>query len=151
MAIDIAGVLGALQGHAQATGYFGSVLLHEPKNAPGEGLTAAFWEDRIQPVRSSGVSSVSVVLVVNLRLYANMMQEPQDAIDASLTLAADAVFTAYVGDFDLGSTARMLDVFGSEGFNMDCRFGYLRQDAVLFRVAEMVLPVIINDVWTESP
>lgn len=150
MAVNIASIMAVVQGHAQETSYFTSVLLHEPKNAPGPGLTCAIWEDRIKPVRSSGLNSASALLVLKVRLYVNMLQEPQDAIDAGLTLAADSLYTAYVGDFDLGSEARYIDVFGSDSVEMDCVFGYLEQDKVLFRVAVITLPIIVNDVWTEA-
>lgn len=151
MSLDITTILGVVQSHAQKTGYFESVALHEPKNAPGAGLTAAVWVASTRPARQSGLNSVSVVLTLNIRLYANMLQEPQDALDASLVVAADALFVAYVGDFELGATSRNIDVFGSEGVIMDCKFGYLNQDSVLFRTADITLPIIVNDVWTEAP
>lgn len=149
MTINIANVLATVQGHAQGTGYFQNVLLHEPKSAPGPGLTCVVWTDRIEPAKSS-VTSVSANLILKVRLYADMLQEPQDAIDASLILAADALYTAYCGDFELGSEARYIDVFGSEGTKMDCLFGYLEQDKSLYRFAVITLPIIINDVWTEA-
>jgi hypothetical protein len=147
--INIASILANVQGHAQKTGYFTNVLLHEPKNAPGPGLTCVVWADRIEPAKSS-VTSVSANLVLKIRLYTNMLAEPEDAIDASLIMAADALYTEYCGDFDLGSEARYIDVFGSEGTRMDCLFGYIEQDKTLFRFAVITLPIIINDVWTEA-
>jgi len=149
MTINIANILATVQGHAQESGYFTSVLLHEPKSAPGPGLTCVIWTDRIEPAKSS-ITSVSANLVLQVRLYTDMLQSPEDAIDASLILAADALFTAYVGDFQLGGESRYIDVFGSEGTPMDCRFGYLEQDKQLFRFALITLPIIVNDVWTEA-
>jgi hypothetical protein len=150
VAIDINGILATVQSHAQATGYFESVVLHEPKNAPGSGLTAAIWGNRMRPTRQSGLASVSVVLVLYVRLYTNMLQEPQDATDAALTLAADSLFSAYCGDFDLGSTSRNIDIYGSESFTMECVFGYINQDGTMFRTADIILPIVVNDVWTEA-
>jgi hypothetical protein len=150
VAIDINAILAAVQSHAQGTGYFDSVVLHEPKSAPSTGSTAAIWANRIRPTMQSGLISVSVSLVLNIRLYASMLQEPQDAIDASLAIAADALFSAYCGDFELGSTARNIDIFGSEGFDMECVFGYINQDGTLFRTADITLPIVVNDVWTEA-
>jgi hypothetical protein len=151
VAIDVNGIMAAVQSHAQATGHFETVALHEPKNAPGSGVTAAIWGSRIRPTRQSGLTSVSVVLVLNIRIYTSMLQEPQDAIDAALTLAADALFSAYCGDFELGATSRNIDIFGSEGFNMECVFGYINQDGTIFRTADILLPIVVNDVWTEAP
>jgi hypothetical protein len=151
MSIDINTVLSTVKSHAQKTGYFTSVLLHEPKNAPADSTTAAIWADRFRPVRTSGLNSVSVLLVLRIRLYSNMLQEPQDAIDASLATVADSLMTAYAGDFELGGAVRNVDIFGTYGFDFGCVFGYLSQDSVLFRTAEITLPIVINDVWTEAP
>lgn len=149
MTIGITDLLARIGSHAQGTGMFEQVLLHEPKNAP-RAPAAAIWVARVEPARvRSGLAKVSVLVTVNVRLYANMLQEPQDAIDRDLITALDVLMTAYVGDFELGDENRTIDLFGSAGTDLDAEMGYLEQNQTLFRVCVITLPVLINDVWDE--
>ncbi|MFI0768625.1 hypothetical protein ACH4TQ_27620 [Streptomyces sp. NPDC021218] len=149
MALDINGILDAVVSHAMASGHFEAVNGHEPKSPPGNGLTAAVWVDDIAPVRSSGLSSASALLVVNVRLYTPMVQEPADAIDPNLMTALDALMRGYVGDFELGGMVRQVDVFGADGPGLRARAGYLRYEDAEYRVITITLPVIVNDLWEE--
>lgn len=149
MALDINGILNAVVSHALALGHFEAVNGHEPKNAPGTGLTAAVWVDRVDTVRSSGLDSTSVRLLLNVRLYTGAEQEPADAIDPALLTALDELMRAYVGDFTLGGLVREVDVRGTHGIGLEARAGYLQQDAALLRVMTITLPAIINDLWEE--
>jgi len=149
MALDVDGIVDAVASHAGASGYFDRVNGHEPKNAPGNGLTAAAWFDTIRPVLSSGLDSLSALLVLNVRLYTSMLQEPQDAIDPMMLRATGALFTAYAGDFTLGGLVRHVDLLGAEGAPLQAKAGYLNQDNKLYRVITITLPVVANDAWDE--
>lgn len=150
MALDISGILDAAISHASASGYFDLVNGHEPiaPSASG-GLTAGVWVDRVTPVRSSGLASVTSLVVLNVRLYTSAQQLPLDAIDPNMVAAVDALCTAYVGDFTLGGLVRQVDVFGANGQSLDVRAGYLPQDGALQRVMTISLPCIVNDLWEE--
>lgn len=148
MALDINGITDAVVSHAAASGWFERVNGHEPQNAPGHGLTAAVWMDRLGPV-GSGLAATTGRLVYNVRLFTPMTQEPADAIDPNLTAACDALFRAYVGDFTLGGLVREVDVRGSQGVGLEARAGYIEQDGALLRVYTITLPVIVNDLWDE--
>jgi hypothetical protein len=137
--------------HAQNTGWFQSVTEYESKQSGTNGLTAGVWVESVVPVKSSGLSNVSVRLELQMRLYGSTMAEPYDDIDANLTKAVDDLFTAYIGDFDLGSNVRHIDIFGAHGNPLSVRVGYMNMDGREFRVFQIVLPIIINDVWAESP
>lgn len=151
MALDIDSLLDRIVSHALASGYFDLVNQHEPKNAPGSGLTAAVWVDDIRPaLGSSGLASSSAVIVFNIRLYTSMLQEPQDAIDPEMVKALNALYAAYAGDFELGGDARMVDLRGAEGTTLQAKAGYLNQDNKLYRVFTITLPVIVNDAWDEA-
>lgn len=149
MALDISTILNNVISHAMASGMFERVNQHEPKNAPGNGLTCAVWVDRIAPTQSSGLSSTSAVVTFRIRLYSNMLQEPQDSIDPNIVLAVDSLMTAYSGDFDLGGSVRNVDLLGLAGLPLQAQAGYLNQDSKLFRVMDITLPVIVNDVWDQ--
>jgi hypothetical protein len=151
MALDIDALLDVVVSHALASGYFDQVNQHEPKNAPGHGLTAAVWVDDIRSVLgSSGLNSTSALIVFHVRLYTSMLQEPQDAIDPNMVKALNALFNAYAGDFELGGEARMVDLRAAEGQPLSAKAGYLNQDQTLYRVFTISLPVIVNDAWDEA-
>lgn len=148
LAIDT--LLDKITSHAQATALFDQVTGHEPKNAPGNGLTASIWVGEIEPIEASSVVSASVVVVFNVRLYSSFLSDPYDSIDPNLVKALDTLLTAYIGDFELGGNARNVDVFGSSGYKLKSTPGYVNQDNKLYRVFVITVPVIVNDVWDEA-
>lgn len=149
MTLNAAGIVDAVISHAMASGYFERVNGHEPKNAPGLGLSCAVWADQIRPAASSGLETTSAVIVLNVRLFTSMLQEPQDAIDPAMLAAVDGLFDAYSGDFTLGGLVREVDLLGQEGDRLSARAGYLNQDNKQYRVFTITLPVIVNDVWEQ--
>ena len=152
MALGIVAILDTLQSHAAASGYFdGPVGTHEPKQAPGNGLSCAIWVQSIGPTPgSSGLAATSGRIELNVRLFTSMLQEPQDAIDTNLLLAVDALLAAYSGDFELGGNVRAVDLLGEAGTALSAKAGYLNQDGKEFRVMTIVLPVLINDIWGQA-
>ena len=148
MALGASAILAAVRDHAASTGLFEGVLGHEPKSAPGNGLRAAVWVQRIEPT-SSGLDSTSARLVLSVRVYKNMLSEPQDSIDTDLLGAVDALMTAYTGDFTLGGLARNVDVLGIDGDPLSAEAGYLEQDGKMYRVMVITLPLHINDLWEQ--
>jgi hypothetical protein len=150
VALNIQGILDAVISHAAASGHFEAVNGHEPANAPGHGLTCAVWADQVAPVRSSGLASLSVRLIFNVRIYTSAIQEPPDAIDPNLVAAVDTLCAAYAGDFTLGGLVREVDLLGQHGQPIEVRAGYIQQDGQLYRVATISLAVVVNDLWTEA-
>jgi hypothetical protein len=152
VSLNILGLTDAVQSHAAASGYFDLVNGYEPKSAPStHGLTAAVWADRVTPLRSSGLNSVTVLVVFNVRIYASARQEPADAIDPNMLAAVDALCAAYSGDFTLGGLVRHVDLRGAYGTSLDVRAGYLTQDGSMYRVMTIAVPCVVNDLWTEAP
>ena len=149
MAINIDTILDAIVSHAQNTGWFEVVNEHESKQSGTNSLTAGVWVERIDPIKSSGLNSASVRLELEMRLYNSTMQAPYDDIDSNLTKALDALFTAYIGDFELGGEARHIDVFGAHGQGLGVRVGFMNSDGREYRVFQIRIPIILNDVWTE--
>jgi hypothetical protein len=143
-------VTDAAQSHALASGWFDAVNGHEPKSAPGNGLTAAVWVDQVMPYPAgSGLAATSVIVVLNVRVYTRFIAEPADAIDPSLMAAVGALFAAYHGDFDLGGVIEAVDLLGMAGRPLSAVAGYLNQDAKIFRVMTITLPCIVSDLWDQ--
>jgi hypothetical protein len=80
-----------------------------------------------------------------------MVQEPQDAIDPGVAAAVDALMAAYSGDFEFGSNVRNVDLLGSAGVPLAAEAGYLNVSGTMYRVMTITLPLIINDLWSQSP
>ena len=145
MTFDPSATFDGLVSHAMASGLFERVNGHEPKNAPGNGLSAAVWADRITPLRSSGLASTSVRVSFSVRVYSNMVSEPQDAIDPNILSAVTSLMAAYSRNFTLDGGARNIDLLGSEGVPMSAQAGYLNQDGRLYRVLTITVPILYND------
>jgi hypothetical protein len=151
MTINITGILDGIQSHAMATGLFDRVSGHEPKNPPGNGLSFASWVQRISPVpAASGLAVSSGRLEFNARLYSSFIQQPEDAIDPNLVAATDTLMSVYSGDFELGGNVRNIDLLGQTGTPLSAQAGYLTQAGKTYRVITIVLPVIVNDLWSQA-
>lgn len=149
--LDINDLIARITSHALTLGLFESVNGHEPKQAPGMGLTAAVWNQAIDPIPASGLASTSGRIEMNVRVYTNMIAEPQDAIDPNLMDAVVKLMAAYSGDFTLGSTIRYVDLIGgSSGVGLSSKAGYMNQDSRMFRVMTITLPLICNDIWDQE-
>lgn len=152
MAINSQALIDDLASHALASGYFDRVNQHEPKSKPGRGLTCAMWIDRIEPARGrSGLTSTTARVVFNVRVYTNMLQQPQDAIDPNVMIATDALIEAYTGDFTLGGDAAFIDALGmTQGHALEAQSGYINIDNMVYRVMTISVPVIVNDAWPQA-
>lgn len=151
MALDIQGILDVISSHALSTGYFESVNQYESKQSPGNGISGAVWVNRVTPVRTSGLANTSIRLELTFRLYSSTYIEPYDEIDPNLTRALDTLMRAYCGDFEVGGQVRHIDIFGAYGNPLETRSGYMNLDGKEFRVFSITLPLIIDDLWSQSP
>lgn len=151
MSFEPQDVLDLLASHAASTGYYERVNQHEPKNAPGNGLTCAIWADHLEHVLSSGLDSSSIRVTFKIRIYSKMLQEPQDAIDPEVLRATAALLRAYNGDFELNGLARNIDLLGSDGEPVTAEAGYVEVSKILYRAMDINLHVIFNDVFDQAP
>lgn len=156
MSQDLGGLFQAItdaaQSHAGASGWFDQVNGHEPKSAPGNGLTAAVWVDQVTPYPGgSGLAATTIVVVLNVRVYASFVMKPEDAIDPNLIAAVGALMAAYSADFELGGIIQAVDLLGRTGQPLAARAGYLNQDGRLYRVMTITVPCICNDTFDQAP
>jgi hypothetical protein len=144
-------ILAQIESHALASGWFERVNRHEPKSSPGNGLTAAIWAQSIGPLPvASGLAATTSLIVFNVRVYTSMLQEPQDEIDPNVLGAVDALISAYSADFELGGNVRNIDLLGAHSPGLRADAGYLNQDGKLYRVMTITMPVVVNDLWSQS-
>mgnify|MGYP001565594648 CR=1 FL=1 len=151
MAIAITSIMSLVISHADSTGHFAVVNGYESKQSPGLGLSAAVWVERITPIKSSGLANTSIRLELTVRLYSSTVSQPYADIDPNLVTATDDLVTAYIGDFELGGEARHIDIFGAHGAGLVARSGYVNQDGAEYRCFNITLPIIVDDVFAQSP
>jgi hypothetical protein len=53
------------------------------------------------------------------------------------------------GSITLGGTVRMIDLLGIDGTPLSAMAGYLQIDRKVYRVMDLTIPVIVNDMWTQ--
>ncbi len=135
---------------AAGLGFFDHVAMHEPKNAPGKGLTLAVFAGDFDPVQSSDLTSTSLRFMLIAQLRCSMTREPQDDIDLDLIEAADALCAEISGDFDLGVSIRSVDLLGMAGAGMGGKPGYVTHDGHLYRVIDILIPCLVNDTWSQA-
>ncbi len=150
--MNASAMMSALVSHALEAGLFESANKHEPKKAPGNGLSAAIWVQNIDPVPAgSGLATTTIRVEFSLRVYSSMLQEPQDGIDPAIVHAVDVLITKYSADFTLGGTIRMVDLLGQFGVALSAEAGYLQVDQGMFRVMTITIPLIVDDAYTQAP
>ncbi len=143
-------VFDKLMSHAMTLGLFETVNSHEPKGAPGNGLWCALWVQRIAPVRSSGMAATSGRLELMCRIGSNFLAKPEDGIDPAILAAVSTLIGEYSGAFTLGGSARAIDLLGMEGTPLSAQAGYLDVSGKFFRIMDIVIPVIVNDMWQQG-
>lgn len=151
MAIDIVNILDQVESLAAQIGVFDRINKHEPKSAPGTGYSLAIFVQAIDPIRGSGLNSTSIRLEFREHIYTSMLSEPQDGIDTDSIRLTDLLLEQYSAHFTLGGEARHIDVMGAYGTSLSARAGYIDIDNKKYRVMEITLPIIVDDVWDYAP
>jgi hypothetical protein len=143
----------ALISHAMASGHFSSVNSVDIGSVPtNEGISAVVWPRSGNPIpERSGLASTSVLIPFMVRLFRSMKSDPLGEIDPSLIDATDALLNAYSGDFTLGGIVAEVDLLGQYGDGLSWDSGYIDMgDDGKFRVVDITIPLVINDVWTQE-
>ena len=144
MAFDILSTMNAIRGHLEASGHYTRVLGHEPKSpVSGNQLTAGVFmlSAEIAELVLDGTIEVHTVAI---RLYQPERKSPVQARDDRLDRAVADLYEETFGEFDLGTTIRGIDVGGQYGTPPSSDFGYLDVGGTQHRVADFVMPLIVN-------
>lgn len=145
-------LIDAVVSHALTSGYFEAVNRHEPKSSPGNGLMAAVWVQHIVPLPAqSGLVATSGRVLMQVRLYSNMLAQPEDQIDPELVKACDVLFAAYSADFTLDGLANSVDLLGRHGVALSAQSGYLQVERGWYRILDIDVPLILDDIWSQTP
>lgn len=142
-------LMDAIASAAGQCGWCQSFQTFEPKSAPQSDFHFAVTMMNAAPARSSLVAT-SFRFELACRIYVSMLREPQDSIDPDITAAAWDLMTMYSSGFSLGGLVREVDLLGESGEPLDLKFGYIGIDKHLYRIAEITLPVIADDVFQQG-
>jgi hypothetical protein len=84
-------------------------------------------------------------------VYLNAMSKPEDSTDPKLILLISQLIGAFSGGFTLGGEVMAVDLLGAWGAPLAVQAaGWLEHDGKQFRVAELTIPVVIDDIWVQG-
>jgi hypothetical protein len=91
-----------------------------------------------------------VRLTFKVRLFANTEAAPESDLEPAMADATSALLNAYSGDFELGGNVRAVDLLGMEGVPLNADAHFMNLSGIIYRVMDIAVPVLLNDVWTQS-
>lgn len=149
MSLDELAIQRALSSHAGALGIFERVQRFDPTNAPGSGMTCALLATDLGTEPSTGLNITAGLVVWVMRIMLPMQTKPLDEVDPTVLGAGRKLIARLLADLKLGGLVRTIDVRGMTGTRLRMRLAYLTIDKTLYRLGDLTVPVIVNDVWPE--
>lgn len=146
--IDINALMDTIVSRVMALGVFSVVNKHEAIGNIGT-YVASLWLNKIDPVRVSGLAMTSVRIEFTLRIYSNAVTQPTDEIDPQMASATVQVVNTLTTGFTLGNAAREIDLLGQVGTPLSGKAGYLNLSGALYRVMDICIPVLVDDVFQQ--
>lgn len=136
----------------KALGPFKAVTAHEPMGPPaGSPAAALWWSGGPEPARGvSGLGSTAVRLEFTVRAYLSFTRAA-DNVDPQLLGLVSKIAIAYSGGFTLSGDAMEVDLLGAYGAPLAGKPGYLNFGDQEFRIADVTVPLIIDDAWEQVP
>lgn len=138
----------------KALAVFRSVIEHEPKAAPSLLPAVALWwggDPGIGPARGlSGLAATSARIEYQGRIYTDFSRPAKD-VETQLMTLASLFINAFTGGFTLDGEAMEVDLLGRYGAPLSATPGYISHDEREFRVAQCVIPVIVDGIWVQTP
>ena len=137
---------------ALTTGHFASVQDAEPLSAArlDGGLTLACWVNRMTIIPGRGLSGAGARLEIFLRSYQGALTDYRDDIDPTQLAGMAELFGVFVGGFTLDGYASFVDLKGQYGEPLDAPSGHLTLDRKIFRTYDLIIPLIVDDLWVEA-
>jgi hypothetical protein len=148
----ITALYSAVVSAVKSGGEFAVVVQHEPKSAPQSLPALALWLSNVTPVpAASGLSATSARIQLSARVYVNALSKPEEQQDLKLLALASSVVGTYTSGFTLGGELSLgIDLLGRYGGALGITPGWLAHDDKFFRIAEITIPLILDDIWTQE-
>ena len=151
MTYDPTTTLAQLQTLLTNTGSFGAgVQIGEPFAPPVLTTTTLLAAILFQTYEPAGTTLNTTIEVWDLlvRIYALAGMTPADAstVEQNLAKAFASTLATLAGHYTLGSTVRAIDWAGEEaGRKVGAKWGHLVISGTIFRVVDLVVPLIVDD------
>ena len=131
--------LRAIESYLKASGWFAAVHVGEqPSLAPGPGIQAVVT---VTGLRTAFVTTAAQqVWTVRVKLYRDVLADPAAQSETDLARAVSEISEDLLGEFDLGGSIRNVDAA-----NLSARWGHETVARVMYRVAVLTVPLIVND------
>ena len=148
---DITATIQAIQSLFESSGYFPSVIVGEPKDAPSDMTIAIFMMDIEEPATT--LSGTIEVYGMMARIYGGKnIFDPMENLELGLAKAVSKALSLLAGSFTLGGTVRAIDWSGEEGGGkVGVKWGHGDVSGVMMRLADLSIPVIVDDSATFAP
>lgn len=123
---------------------FQDVGVGEPVSPPGIRLYCSLM---LGPFRAapSGLNTTSGQVTFTIRIWSKAQQRPLEKIDPELLAAAAAVMGKLSGEFTLAGLVRSIDLM-----TMTAVPGWIEFEGESYRVCEVNVPVVINDMFAQA-
>ena len=142
---NIRATLQALQSHLTASGYYpGGAEIGELKIPPGEAITAAIFMNAVTTEMLT-INTVRETHTVTVRLYKNMLDKPEQETEFALAEAAALTTEDFLGDLQMGGEIFTVDVSNT---TLTETWGYLDVGGVMFRIVDLIVPLVVNNTVT---
>ena len=152
MPFAIKATLKAIESHLAKSGYDQKVQIGEYKAPPpGQAFAAAIYIRSTRVLRLFANGGTQELHVAAIRLYRDMLQEPQEDGETVLAVAAEQMMQNIAQDADLGATIMTVDVGGISGTPMGSDWGYADIGGKMFRIVDITVPLLVNDSMTVAP
>lgn len=141
----------ALATHIKALGGIERIQEHDPTNAPGKGITACLVAATGDTGPPTGLDRSALRLVWTVR-FLMPPGAPLGGVDPKLMGKAGGLVGRLAADLTLGGLVRAITLRGEGGSpRVEWRFGWVEIGGTLYRLLDVNVPLIINDLFPEAP
>lgn len=151
MVYAIKDTLRVIESKVKATGQVAMAQVGEPKAPPSTLPAVAIFMDSVRIYKMTVDGGTGEVYTVNLRVYADMLKEPQEWNEYGLAEVAENLVNKLLTDADLNSKVMTIDAAGIAGEGVGLRWGYLDVSGKMHRIVDITLPLLVNDSVTVAP
>lgn len=138
MVVRMESTLKNIQSYMMASARFRDVTIGEPFGAP-QTLHAALMLDNYA-IPEVTLTNIIELRTIMIRLYAKAIEESREKTELLMDAAVSEVYEDFLGDVTMSNTIREVWPTG-----ISTRFGFSTVDSTIFRIADITIPLIIDD------
>ena len=138
MTVSIKNTVLVLKGFLEASGRFADVAVGDYFKAPQSLSATVILTGTTVP--ETTLTAPVEERTVTIRVYADAMAEPREDTEFLLDDVMGELLTAVCNDYDLGGDVRSIDAT-----KITVRYGFATVDQKIYRIADMAIPMIMDD------